>query len=72
MVCKLEEYRSCGSARKKNEAHLLLLFLFKDVLFAIHELPSLENIWMHPKVELFEPILHISQCLAGWKKQIMY
>ena len=58
--------------QEKNEAHLLLLFLFKDVLIAIHELSSLENILVHPKVELFDPILHISPCLAGWKKQIMY
>ena len=58
--------------QEQNEAHLLLLFLFKDVLIAIHELSSLENIWVHPQVELFEPTLHIYQSLAGWKKQIMY
>ena len=47
-------------------------FKFKDVLIAKHELSSLENIWVHAKVDIFEPILHIYQCLAGWKKQIMY
>ena len=48
------------------------IFLFKHVLIAKHELSSLENIWVHANVDLFEPILHIYQCLAGWKKQIIY
>ena len=75
MVCKLEEINhplEVVEVQEKNEAHLLLLFLFKVVLVTKVELTSLENIWVHANVELFEPILHISPCLAGWKKQIMY
>ena len=72
MVCKLEETNhplEVVEVQEKNEAHLLLLFFIQS---CFDELSSLENIWVHGNVEFFEPILHIYQCLAGWKKQIMY
>ena len=58
--------------KRKLSTSFTTFFSFKDVLIGKHELSSLENIWLHAKVDIFEPILHIYQCLAGWKKQIMY